>query len=107
MSSTEVVTEDQLRERLRRAGKTDEEIEQWINKYTGTTRDEFLDEEAISRILQKTQEDSVLRVRGFRLTREQYDALLNRFEESGKQVVDQQVEASRLIKMAIEEIADL
>lgn len=104
MNARRLVTEDQLRERLRVAGKTDEEIEQWIMQYTETAYDEFPDEEAISRILQKTQEDSALRVRGFRLKREQYDALLSRFEESGKIVADQQIDASRLVKMALEEI---
>lgn len=107
MNGRKLVTEDQLRERLREAGRTDEEIEQWIGQYTETVRDEFLDEEAISRILQKTQEDSALRVKGFPLTREQYDALLSHFEESGKLVADQQVDAGRLVKMALEQIIDL
>ena len=107
MSSREIISEDQLRERLRGSGKTDEQIEQWINEYTGTTYEVTPDEQAISSILQKTQEDSILRVRSFRLTKEQYDALLSYFEESGELAVDQQMNADWLVKMAVREIAEL
>jgi len=107
MSVGKLVTEAQLRTRLRKAGKNDNEIEQWILQYTEAAHDESPDEQMITGILQKTQEDSVLRVKGFSLTREQYDALVSHFEESNKLVVDQQVDASRLVKMAIEEIANL
>jgi len=107
MSIEKHVTEAQLKKRLRKSGKNDEETKQWILQYTKTAHDESPDEQAIAGILQKNQEDSVLRVKGFSLTREQYYALIGHFEESGKLVADQQIDASRLVKMTVEEIANL
>jgi hypothetical protein len=107
MSAGKLITEAQLRTRLRKTGKSDDEIEQWILQYAEAAHDESPNEQMISGILQKTQEDNVLRVKGFSLTREQYDALIGYFEESGKLVADQQIDASRLVKMAVEEIVNL
>ena len=101
------VTEAQLRERLKSLGKTPEEIENMIDQYVESNQTKFPDMSAISQILQKTQEDSVLRVRGFKLSREQYDTLLNYFEESDTLTIGQQADANSLLQRALGEFINL
>jgi hypothetical protein len=105
--SSKRVTEAELRQRLLEAGKTGEEVEQMIDQYLEVSRSEVPDEEAISRILQSTHDDSVLRVRGFKLAKEQYETLLGYYEESGKLVPGQQVDANFLVQKALEEFTAL
>jgi hypothetical protein len=105
--SSKPVTENQLRKRLLKAGKTKEEIDSLIDEYAAASCDGIPDETMVSRILRKTEQDRVLRVKGFRLTREQYDILLNHCEESDGFVPGQQVGANFLIEMALKEIVDL
>ena len=57
--SGKLVTEEQLRERLLKVGKTSEEIEQLIDQYAEASHNEFPNTKAISEILRKTQEDSI------------------------------------------------
>jgi len=105
--TTKVVTEEQLRERLRLAGKADEEIEELIDQYAGASRGDLPDESAISRILQRTQQESILRVQSFKLTKQQYDALLGHYQEVGAVPEGQQAEASLLVQKALEDTVDL
>jgi hypothetical protein len=102
-----LVTEEQLRERLRGAGKSKAEIEDLIDEYADASSSDFPDEDAISRILQKTQEDSVLRVKSFKLTRAQYDALLGHYMEARAAVAEEQVDAGLLVREALEDFIDL
>jgi len=103
-----VITEEQLRDRLAEAGKSNQEIEDLIDQYAEASRQEYPDTEAIAVILQKTQEDSILRVRGFKLTKEQYDILLDYYEGEGKVLAEgQQVDANLLVQRALEEFLNL
>ena len=105
--SKNIITEDQLRERLRRSGKTDEEIEKLIDQYVEVSSEKYFDRKAISEILKKSKEESMLRVGRFNLTREQYDALLSYFEESGELVSSQQIDAKSLVQKALGEFINL
>ena len=98
---SKVVSEAQLRKRLQEAGTTSDEIEQLIDQYLEASRSELPNEEAISTILQKTQDDRTFRVGAFRLTKEQYDALLSYYEDSGKLVPGQPVDAGSLVQNAL------
>ncbi len=102
------VQEEQLRERLLRVGKTDAEIEHLIDQYTeAASSNELLDRDVISELLKKSKKDSILRVTGFKLTREQYDSLLNYFEKSEAGVPNQEVSANLLVQKALDEFINM
>ena len=105
--SSRFVTEEELRDRLRTAGKSEEGIEELIDQYADASSNDFPDESAISRILQKTQQESMLRVKSFKLTREQYDALLGTYIEESALVDGVQVDAGFLIQAALKDFIDL
>lgn len=105
--TSRLVTEEQLRERLRLAGKSDQEIEELIDQYADASRSDLPDERAISRILQRTEQEGVLRVKTFKLSRQQYDALLGHYEEVGAVAEGQQADAGLLVQKALEDTVDL
>jgi hypothetical protein len=106
MSPT-IVTEQDIRERLKSAGKSDEETDGLIQEYLAASHESVPDEQAISLILRRSQEDSVLRVRAFQLTRDQYDTLANHLEESGDLPAGHDAEAGLLVNKALEQFIDL
>jgi hypothetical protein len=102
----ETVTEEEIQKRLRKLGKSDEEIDNLLDQYSDTMDSEYPNEDAISEILQKTARERVLRVR-FNLPRDQYDALLNYFQESDMVVSSAPPQAKKLVQEAIKEFIDL
>jgi hypothetical protein len=101
--TTRAVSEDEVRERLRQCGKSDDEIETLLHQYAeAATGNQIPDRDAISDLLSKTRRDSELRVRGFNLTREQYDILIRHSLPAGSGEADQQVSANVLVQKALE-----
>ena|SRR5712691_12564022 len=105
--SKKLVTEDQLRDRLAKSGKTTAEIDALIGKHIDATSSPTIDIDAISEILQKAQQDSALRVRGFKLTKEQYDALASYFEDVNAMQSEGEPDASYLVRRALDEFINL
>ena len=99
----EIISEEKLRKKLRKIGKSVEEIDRFIDEYVSDQDEGSVDKNAISDILEKTKEESVLRVARFNLTQEQYDSLLNYFEESEKISSGKQGDARSLVQKAIKE----
>jgi hypothetical protein len=76
------VTEQQVRDRLVSQFGPDE-IDSLIEKYRETNVLTTPDMDAITRLAQKGQEENLLKV-NFRLTQEQYDALVAYYKEPGQ-----------------------
>jgi uncharacterized protein (UPF0335 family) len=102
-----IVNEEELRARWEKVGKNAEEIEQLIDEYIEASGSGFLNTDAISEIVKKTQKDRALRVKGFNLTREQFDVLTSYYEEIGGLVPGQPVDANLLVQKALREFIDL
>lgn len=97
------MNEEQLRARLSAIGKSQEEIDQLINEHIDATSSPTLDIEAIAELLSKAQRDTVLRVRPFKLTKEQYDALASYYEEASANRPGSELDANYLVSLALEE----
>lgn len=102
-----LVTEDDLRKRLSKKGKSADEIEALIGKHIDATSSPAIDTDAISELLRKAQHESTLRVRPFKLTKEQYDALASYFEDASTTRPGFEVDASYLVQRALEEFINL
>jgi hypothetical protein len=96
-----LLTEDDLANKLKNAGKNDAEIDELINKYNQAISQIHPDNEAMNTLLMKTQQSAVLRVRGFNLTGEQYELLNNYFKSPNTESND--LDAFTLVQKTIEE----
>jgi predicted house-cleaning noncanonical NTP pyrophosphatase (MazG superfamily) len=92
------VSEQELKQRLLNK-KSDEEIEDLIDRHVAASLEELPDMDIITELAQKSQEEKLLRVR-FGLESEQYDALAAYFGEKDKS-------ATVLAKKAIEEFISI
>jgi hypothetical protein len=97
------LTEEQLTKRLKKAGKTKAQIEELINQYVSAIGRAIPDTNAISELLKKTQEDTMLRVKSFALTGEEYDALLLLYKESNPNIEESNITANLLVQYAFKE----
>lgn len=105
--SSRVIGEDEIEKRLMEAGKRPAEIEELLSKYAAATTHDLPDATAIADILSRSEEEKVFRVRGFSLSPEDFDALTDYFQESGKLSSQGQVNGSRLVRLALEEFMTL
>ncbi|MEW6668367.1 MAG: hypothetical protein AB1512_24405 [Thermodesulfobacteriota bacterium] len=105
--SKRIVTEEEVRRRLSKSGKTSEDIDKLIDGHIDATRSPTIDSGAVSDLLRKAEHESTLRVRGFKLTREQFDALASYFEDAKATPPGFEPEASYLVQRAVEEFIKL
>lgn len=96
-----IVSEADLIQRLKKAGKKEKEIQDLLNKYTQATSITTPDNNKISELLQKNQENMMLRVKGFNLTRDQYDVLNNYFADQNSK--EENLDAYTLVNKTLEE----
>lgn len=101
------VTEEELKERLLRAGKSTDEVDALIGKHIDATRSPIIDTDGLSEILRKVQHDSALRVRAFKLSKEQYDALVSYFEDVETGQIGYEQDANYLVQRTLEEFINL
>ena len=107
MSIVTAITETEVRRRLKKSGKSSEEIESLIDQYASVSSGYQLNTDSISEILRKTQEESIFRVKGFKLSRDQFDALFTYYEEAGRLTSEQSVDGSILVRLALSEFIEL
>lgn len=101
------VSEEELRSRLAKSGKTEAEIDSLINRYVGLPEVAIPNENAISNLLKKTQGENILRVKGFVLTKEQYDTLAGYFQDVNKEFDYAEPSGSQLVRAALHEFLKL
>ena len=105
--SKKIVTEEELRDRLVKSGKLPEEIDALIDKYIDATSGPALNTDAISDLLRKAKQDSAYRVRSFKLTKQQYDALQSYFEDPTALQLGSEPDANYLVQRALDEFINL
>jgi hypothetical protein len=105
--STKIITEEELRNRLIKSGKLPETIDALIDKHIDATSGPAINTDAISDMLRKAQHDSVYRVRAFKLTKQQYDALQSYFEDPTALQLGSEPDASSLVQRALEAFINL
>ena len=92
-----LVTEDEIRDRHMKHGKSAGEVDTLIGKHLDASNSPPIDVDALSSILRNVQHDSTLRVRGFKLTKEQYDSLLSYFEDASAAQAGYEHDANYLV----------
>ena len=102
-----VVSEEELRKRLAKLGRTESEIDSLIYQYVGIQEYALPDEKAIEDLLNKSREERTLRVQGFSLTKEQYDTLVSYYQDSNQVIDSASTSGSILVKLALEEFLAL
>ncbi len=102
-----LVTEEDLRKRLLKNGKSVDEIDTLIGKHIDATSSPAIDTDAISELLRKAQHDSALRVLPFKLAKEQYDSLASYFDDASTTRPGSEVDASYLVQRTLEEFINL
>lgn len=104
MIRTHISVED-IRKRLRKKGMKSKEIDLLLRQQVEIKEMKIIpDKDAIAGILRKNEENAELKVKPFRLTREQYDALLNYFQETSANALDN-LDADTLVHKAIDEFS--
>jgi hypothetical protein len=97
-----ILSEEDLRKRLKKAGKKEKEIEELLTEYTQAVSKATPDTNAMADLLRKNQQNAMLRVKGFNLSREQYDALNNYFRVADSDGTE--IDASILVQKALDEL---
>jgi hypothetical protein len=97
------ISAEDVAKRLKKKGMTNKEIQVLLKQQMDINKMRIVpDKDAIAGILRKNEEDAELKVKPFRLTREQYDALLSYFKESTASSQDNP-DADTLVHKVIEE----
>ena len=94
---------EEVRKRLKKKGLNSRDIQALLRQQVDVRKMKIIpDKEAIAGILRKNEQDAELKVKQFKLTREQHDALLNYFKEASAGSHDN-LDADTLVHKVIDE----
>jgi hypothetical protein len=97
------VSVEDITKRLKKSGMSNKEIQVLLRQQADVNKMKIIpDKDAIAGILRKNEEDAELKVKPFKLTREQYDALLNYFKDAASSSHDN-LDADTLVHKVIDE----
>lgn len=102
-----IVSEIELRKRLKEKGVKKADIDHLIGEYIDSTVVTDVDTAAISGILQKAQAESSLRVSSFKLERREYEEIVSYFQESDATRLPEEPSAEYLVRRLIKDFIDL
>lgn len=100
-----IISEEEITQRLKKSGKKEKEIQELLNKYTRATSKTTPDIHKMSEILQKNQENAILRVKGFALTRDQYEVLNDYFTDGKSE--NENIDAYTLVLKTLNEFIEI
>lgn len=103
---SESLTPEDLKGNIEDEELTEDDVQALIDEYLELSGDNIPDQSEIKRILEKSRETDKLRVKGFKLTEDQYDSVLSYFNDKDNVDVEDNTDGNRLIELVLREFIE-